>query len=170
MPEQPNRLSEHTPPRFVFPWIRARWGRLLLLFILLFLGLVFLIKPLSYTITHFQENDCGSLNGVSVIDEAAAKQDTQCFLRAHQSCEAATLEVLYQGVDSGGQVTFRTANRIGNCTLSVIGYPTHCIVLFCNMVPYIDNDCRAVTQQSDGLHLEHCGTWPQDFVLCCKHF
>ena len=155
-------LTEHYP---IIQWIRNRWGCSLVLFLTIVLLLVPLIKSLSYAITHFNAMNCGSLNGVYVTDKREAMRDTQCFLSAHQQCEAATLAVLYQGVDSGGQVTFRTANSLGKCSLSVIGYATHCIIPFCNFVPYIDNDCSTLAQQEDGLHLAHCGTWPEDFFV-----
>lgn len=157
----PNQTERHP----IIQWIRNRWGCSLVLFFTIILLLVPLIKSLPYTITHFNAMDCGSLNGVSVTDKTEAMRDTQCFLSAHQHCEVATLAVLYQGVDSGGQVTFRTANSLGKCSLSVIGYATHCIIPFCNFVPYIDNDCSTLAQQEDGLHLAHCGTWPEDFFV-----
>lgn len=159
-------LAERYP---MIQWIRNRWGCSLVLFVAIVLLLVPLIKSLPYTITHFNAMDCGSLSGGSLNGVVPAKQeamrDTQCFLSAHQHCEAATLAVLYQGVDSGGQVTFRSANNLGQCSLSVIGYATHCIIPACNFVPYIDNDCSALTQQEDGLHLAHCGSWPKDFLV-----
>lgn len=148
---------------------RNRRGCSVVLFVTIALLLVPVIKSLPYTITHFNAVSCGSLSGYSptgvVADKKEALQDTQCFFSAHQHCEAATLTVLYQGVDSGGQVTFRTANSLGQCSLSVIGYPTHCIILFCHFVPYIDNDCSTLIQQEDGLHLTHCGSSPQDFPV-----
>lgn len=168
MPEDTKKTPEQTDRRFVPQWVRDSWGRLLIVMIALIVILICLIRPLFYTVTHFSAIDCGSLLGTSVTDENVARQDTQCFLHAHQQCEAATLEILYQGVDSGGRVTFRTANGIGGCTLSVIGYATRCIIPFCNFTPYVDNDCSTVTQQADGLHLGNCGKWPEDFVVPTK--
>src|SRR5690348_16936441 len=113
------KVPGRTERYLILQWIRNRWGCSLVLFLPIVLLFVPLIKSLPYTITHFNALNCGSLNGLFVADKREAMRDTQCFLSAHQHCEAATLAVLDQGVDSGGQVTFRTANRLGQCSLSV---------------------------------------------------
>jgi hypothetical protein len=161
----PNR-TEHSP---LIQERRNRRGCSFVLFVTIALLLVPVIKSLPYTIAHFNATNCGSLSGFSptgvVADKKEALQDTQCFFSAHQHCEAATLTVNYQYVDSGARVTFRTANSLGQCSLSIIGYSTACRVLFCNFVPYIDDDCITLIQQEDGLHLTHCGSSPQDFPV-----
>lgn len=96
--------------------IQKRWKRLMVLFLALVL-LFLLVKPASYTITHFDALNCGSLTlvGNNTFREGRTTfaQDTQCFLRAHQQCVAASLEMLDQGVDTATQTIFRTANSLG---------------------------------------------------------
>jgi len=167
MPEKMQKAVERMKRSFIPQWIRENRRRLLISSTIVLL-LVLFSRPLFYTVTHFQAVDCGSFNGLFATNAEEAQQGTQCFLHAHQQCQAATLEVLYQGVDSGGRVTFRTANSIGNCTLSVIGYATRCIIPVCSFVPYVDNNCLTATQQEDGFHLGGCGKWPQDFIVPTK--
>lgn len=145
-------------------WMRNRWGCSLVLFCALVLLTVVLITSLPYAITHVNATDCVSLNGIFVADTSEAWQETQYFLSAHQHCEEATLAVLSQGIDSGGRVTIRTANSLGQCSLSVLGYAI-CMISLCNVAPFIDSDCSTLTQQEDGFHLAHCGTWPGDFPV-----
>ena len=157
---------EHAPePSSRHPflhWIRRRWGRCLLALLLLGFSIPFFWD----TLTHFNAIDCGSLtvstqqppSHVVSPDKNTTIQAMQCFLHAHQRCEAATLEILYENVENSDNVTWRTANGFKNCTLSVKGFIDHCPVLFCNAFPFVDTDCGTLILQEDRLHLGRCGT------------
>ena len=133
--------------------------------ILMLVGMLLLIKPVSFEVTHFNALDCGALittGGPSAYDqsnETVGKQEIRCFVHAHQQCAAATLSITYQNVEGAGDVTFRTANNIGRCILSEIAYERGFCTIppVCALVPYIDADCTAMLQQQDGLHFLDCG-------------
>ena len=170
------KASEQRKCHPILQWMRNRWGCSLVRFFTLILLLVFSIQPFLYTLTHFNAIDCGSLtvseqqppSQVVFPDKRTAIQAMQCFLHAHQRCEAATLAILYEELENSDQVTWSTANGLKNCTLSVRGFMGWCPVLFCNAFPYVDTDCGALRQQEDGLHLARCGTWP-DFLVPISH-
>lgn len=150
-------------------WVWHHRGRAVFLVVMIILVELIIGRPMWYQATHFLAKDCGSLSTIGAYDTyhnqqnaAAATQDIACFVQAHQQCRAATLNMYFQGVESAGNVTFRTANSLGQCKLSQIAYEEGFCTLgpVCRLAPYIDNDCQAIQQEADGLHFLNCGNTP----------
>jgi hypothetical protein len=155
--------------RSIGPWVWHHRGRAVFLVVVIILVELIIGRPMWYQTTHFLAKDCGSLSTIGAYDTfrnqqnaAAAQQDIACFVQAHRQCSAATLNMVYQGVEGAGNVTFRAANGLGGCTISQIGYEEGFCTLppVCKLAPYIDNDCRAIQQEADGLHFLDCGNLP----------
>jgi hypothetical protein len=144
--------------RSVGRWLLRHW----IVTLLVVLVLIPMLRPAIYEVTHFNALDCGSLlpyGSYNLANETVGRQEITCFVQAHQQCKAATLFEISQGVEGAGELTFRTANGLAGCTLSVIGYEKgFCTIpLYCTLVPYIDSGCRTMQQDQDGLHFLNCG-------------
>lgn len=111
------------------------------------------------TPTPAQTVDCGKIqthaNKVAPSDKAAAQQAANCFYQAYQKCQPATLMFSTYGVDTGAIHHFAVKNTNGSCTVSdgfqhfIAPQPPSGTVIY---------TCANMSMQSDGLHIESCGT------------
>ena len=145
-------------------WSRRHQAMSTFMFILLVAGAFFSIKPVEYQMSHFMAENCGALVSQETSDyidtqnEDVGKQDVHCFVQAHQQCTAATLSITYVATMSSSDWSFRTANSVGDCKLSVMAYEKECGLSFvCALTPFLDADCQAMEEWGDGLHFLDCG-------------
>lgn len=109
--------------------------------------------------------NCGSLlthGDYWDADKTVGQQEIRCFVQAHQQCKAATLFETSQGTDISEEYTFRTANGLAGCAISVIGYEKGMCInrfgpFYCLLAPSIDSACTTMQQEHDGLRFLHCG-------------
>lgn len=147
-----------------YTWIRHH--------LLISLGIVLLLaliiwgtKPAVFAATHTNLQNCGTLYshfgphpepGSHTISTAQA---IQCFVQAHQQCQAASLSYSSNGTDTGSTDTYYTANSLGGCALSGTNN-------FYGMVRSGTTDftCSSLQQKPDGLHLLSCGQFGDQLI------
>ena len=132
--------------------------RLVAIFPVLILGLLFvgLTATLAACGTT-QVQNCGqlhALNGHFSESADSVKQAENCFWRAFQQCNAATLTFEVSGIDAGIIHTFTIVNNNGACSIS--DATQHYIA---PNPPQVGNTymCTGLAQQADGLHFSGCG-------------
>jgi len=142
-------------------WMKDHPMRMALLLILM----VVLVQPVSWGATHFLPKDCGHFttymdrqyNQYSVPPEQA----THCFILAHQQCRAADITSVGYGVDTAGQTTFSTTNRLGRCVMTLAPYSYTCragfFCLFQSFTPWFTSTtCQSVMKVHNGLTFTDC--------------
>lgn len=103
--------------------------------------------------------DCGKIqsraNGIAPSDKAAAQQAVNCFYQAYQKCQPATLMFSSSGIDAGVIHHFAVKNVNGSCSISdgwqhyIAPQPPAGTITY---------SCASMNMQTDGLHIESCGT------------
>jgi hypothetical protein len=106
-----------------------------------------------------QTVDCGKIqsraNGIASSDKAAAQQAVNCFYQAYQKCQSATLMFSSLGLDAGVIHHFAVKNVNGSCAISdgwqhyIAPQPPAGTITY---------SCASMNMQTDGLHIESCGT------------
>ncbi len=146
-----------------YTWVRQHL--LISLGIILLLALVIWgTKPAIFATTHTNLENCGSLfSHFGPPSEPGGSTTTaqaiQCFVQAHQKCQAASLSYGTIGVDTGSTTTYYTANNLGRCALSGTSS-------FSGMVRSGTTDftCRTLQQQTNGLHLLSCSDFGDQLI------
>lgn len=145
----------------LFNWIREhRIASMIMIAVLLVLvSGIWWVRPAVFAATHTNIQDCGDVFGAfngpvspAPGTSGSAKQFVQCFVLAHQQCQAASLEYTAHGVDTGTTETFYTANGLGQCGLSLetTGYGLV-------RTTTTSDTCASMVQKPDGLHFLSCG-------------
>jgi predicted small secreted protein len=103
--------------------------------------------------------NCGQIqtrvNQIPPAQKAAAQQAANCFYQAYQKCQPATLTFSSFGVDTGDIHNLSVKSANGYCTVSdgfqhfIAPKPPSGTVTY---------SCASMSMQSDGLHVESCGT------------
>ena len=96
-----------------------------------------------------QTNPRGMPNG-----ETVAMQSEQCFYKAYQQCQNATMVYTLNSLDTTIQRTFTITNHNGQCTLT--DAVQHSIAPT-PLSPAKTFQCSGVAMQTDGLHFTSCG-------------
>lgn len=147
-----------------YTWIRQH--------LLISLGIVVLLalaiwgtRPAIFAATHTDLVNCGTLyshfgpHPTPSGPTSSTAQAIQCFVQAHQRCQAASLSYSSNGVDTGSTDTYYTANTLGRCALSGTSQ-------FYGMLRSGTTDftCSSLQQQSDGLHLLSCDQFGDQLI------
>jgi hypothetical protein len=152
----------------IIDWIQEhRIASIIILNVLLIvLSGIWWVRPAYFAVTHTNMQDCGYISrpfGGPVVPQSGssggAKQAIQCFVQAHQQCQAASLASTSHGVDTGTTETFYTANGLGQCGLS-LETTNYGIVRTITT----DDNCSSMVQKPDGLHFLSCGDSPDLLV------
>ncbi len=111
----------------------------------------------SASATRTASRQCGTIHTLGLrqvpTDEGNPQSVEDCFWRAYQQCQPATLIYAQGGVDTATLHTFTLASQNGKCTLSDtiqhIIYPR-------TPTPGASAPCAGLTRQNDGLHFLNC--------------
>lgn len=105
-----------------------------------------------------QVQKCGTVTTLHSLivptDQNTAKQTEDCFWRAYQNCQPATIVYAKNNLDAGTVNTFTLKNTGGKCAVSV-GIQHY-------VAPHPPGqattyNCSSVKLQSDGLYIHSCG-------------